>query len=213
MDFITFLNHRSPEIVLEAAGDGYLDPIHVDNDPLKVKKISSSEKKNAREFLENLSYEKRSSISYYTGGGYHFQNQSLRGGKETTNVNDIIKKYKCSEDMWVFRGWGGKLDVQKLKKGDRYSLKGITSTTQDLQIAGNFASGKSIVYGSVEHEFINKIFIPKGSPALDVSSVSQFKEEKEIVLPHNSIIEVIDHEVYVTGKKHQYHIVNFKLVS
>lgn len=215
MDFITFLNYQSPEIVLEAAGDGYLDPIQIDKDPLKIRRISASEKKAAREYIDQLSPTNASSLAHYTSSGYESQNRSMRKDDSKTSVtNNIIKKYKCSEDMWVFRGWGGKLDVQKLKKGDRYSLKGITSTTQDSSIAINFSSFKSVVPNKNNvHRFINKIFIPKGSPALDLSSISYHKSEKEIVLPHNSIIEVTDHEVYVTGSKHQYHIVNFKLVS
>ncbi|OQR53448.1 ADP-ribosyltransferase [Bacillus sp. CDB3] len=157
-------------------------------------------------------------VKYYTGDGYAKINQELREGningsqsKYIKSIDQALKKAKTSEKMTVYRyaderqlgaKFGSllqfkdlKLDsIDHIKNTQNYILeakklvekwhnktlteKAYTSTS--TQKVANF-SARPILF---------EITVPKGTHAAKVEVISEFKNEKELLLPRNSKFKI-----------------------
>lgn len=131
-------------------------------------------------------------ISKYTGSYYPRINQYLRGQRkqldeETLSVIDGISKYINLSNKCIgisYRGITADRDMfnklKSLKKGDDYIENGFMSTSANKLVAEDFADG-------TEYKVIFEI---KGKNGVDISSISDMQEEKEILFDKSSKFKI-----------------------
>lgn len=124
-------------------------------------------------------------VRSYTGNGYVQINDNLRAGDppspKAKKIDQAIAKSRTTQDIIVQRGAYLKGDVvSQLKVGDTFQDKGFLSTST----AHGFG-------GSVRM----RILVPKGNPALSVSRISHHKGEKEVILPRNQKLKIVNMRV------------------
>lgn len=104
--------------------------------------------------------------------------------KITNDINQLIISAPRSEkDIFVFRGLKNINDINK----EIIISKGYLSTSLNLTTALKFTKNTNF-----EQPVLLRIFVPKNTPLLFISSLSGFKDEIEILFPHN--IEIIMEE-------------------
>lgn len=137
------------------------------------------------------------SLYRYTGGEYSEINDYLRGAeqarKDVADIENIVSAIDKSmdeapripKDMAVFRNIGGKpAALIDLQPGDEFQDKAFVSTTTT-------GSG-GLVPESLGLNLT--IIVRKGSKALYTPDISDFPEEKELLLPRNSKFKVLSRE-------------------
>lgn len=135
----------------------------------------------------------RSGLTFYSSNEYSIINNALRGrsmeGYTDNHYNAIrqvdiaLNKVRAQHDMLVYRGVANKSLVAGLKPGDVFHDKAFVSTTSSHSVAyDGFAGGAG---GAVFH-----ITVPKGSRAYPMGTVSKYPDEREILLPRGSRLQV-----------------------
>lgn len=131
-------------------------------------------------------------ISKYTGSYYPRINQYLRGQRkqldeETLSVIDGISKYINLSNKCIGTSYRGITadriifdKLKSLKKGDDYIENGFMSTSANKLVAEDFADG-------TEYKVIFEI---KGKNGVDISSISDMQEEKEILFNKSSKFKI-----------------------
>lgn len=116
-------------------------------------------------------------------------------------LDDILKSApKLKNDITVYRGI--KLpQIPKLHNplhNYKGLYKGFISTSLDITQARIFVSSNLCVF---------EIVVPKGTHALYLATISKFREEKELLLPRNGIIEItgfnIQHNTTIVKAKYK----------
>jgi hypothetical protein len=138
-----------------------------------------------RLILADLSQEEIDAIIKYSGNAYSNINNALRGKEVMTLSNQIISKNlqtaldkaRIPHDMVVFRGTSTlglgslrSLPTEKLV-GKIFMEPGFMSTSTNNSVAGGIFQGNMQM----------TIEVPAGARGLDISSVSQFATESEIL--------------------------------
>ncbi|WP_106828073.1 ADP-ribosyltransferase [Parabacteroides pacaensis] len=131
-------------------------------------------------------------ISKYTSSYYPRINQYLRGQRKqldnkTLSVIDGVSKYINLSDKYIGTSYRGITadrtmfdKLKSLKKGDDYMEKGFMSTSADKLVAEDFAEG-------TEYKIIFEI---NGKNGVNISSISDMQEEKEILFNHSSKFKI-----------------------
>lgn len=153
--------------------------------------------------FNNLTSSQQSALKTYTGSAFSSINSSLRNtGKPPASYAETVKQMDAAftnaaakKDFMVHRGFAGQavqIAIQKgeFKVGGTMIDKGYVSTTSSVDVANGFKGGSS---SSGYNMLIN---VKKGQPIAPVDSFSNFKGEKEFVLPRNSAFKIthIDHD-------------------
>jgi hypothetical protein len=147
-----------------------------------------------------------SALKYYTGAGFLDVNKTLRGEnirvanpeKMKTRIKDLdeaIANSEIKDAMIVTRVVGAtafvwysrESRIESLKKlvGKTVTEKGFLSTTKKATI------GSSLGPINKEEDVFIKIHAPKGTKALDISSVSYFSDEQEVIFPRDSQLKIL----------------------
>lgn len=139
----------------------------------------------------------------YTGSYYPRINQYLRGQRkqldeETLSVIGGISKYIYFSNKYIGTSYRGITadrtmfdKLKSLKKGNDYIEKGFMSTSANKLVAEDFADG-------TEYKVIFEI---KGKNGVDIASISDMQEEKEILFDQSSKfkitrIKVVDKKIF-----------------
>ena len=153
--------------------------------------------------FNNLTSSQQSALKTYTGSAFSSINSSLRNtGKPPANYAETVKQMDAAftnatakKDFMVHRGFAGKavqtaIEKGEFKVGGTMIDKGYVSTTSSVDVANGFKGGSS---SSGYNMLIN---VKKGQSIAPVASFSNFKGEKEFVLPRNSAFKIthIDHD-------------------
>lgn len=151
-------------------------------------KVSSSQ-------LSSLSKAQKAAISQYTGDKYTTVTGGLRTckgdsgclkdkgiDKTTKDLDSAVKSSRVPEDTMLFRGMGSSSGIDKLSPGTEFVDHSFVSTSIDGHVADTFTEGSHT---------IARIFAPKGSSGLYMSSNSQYSEEKEVLLPRGQRYRIL----------------------
>jgi hypothetical protein len=123
---------------------------------------------------------------HYRGEKEINRNKGYVGG-HIEKLDTILAKFKLSKPGTVYSGIPESIEqAYKKYKADRSKpirlhLPAYTSTSTSLSIALNFAG--------VDPQVL-MIELPIGTPAVSIKSVSNYKEENEVLLPRGMNIEV-----------------------
>lgn len=206
--------------VKDAAGEISID------EPVEYRDFKKKEfKADAMAAKDNLTDEERSIAEDYTlqtvGGlrSYQVLNAYLRGGHKAAKAaakklevrystkavernakefSDIINKSELSKDTNVYRGANSKDLVNQymnMNPGDEIQSEGFWSTSADKKTARGFSDLGDDV-DSVQ--FV--IQMPKGSKALNVSEISGFPPEQEVVINNGSKFKFVKRRQLNKGK-------------
>lgn len=141
------------------------------------------------------------SVVKYTGSFYPRINQYLRGQRkqlddETFSVINGISKYISLSDKYIGTSYRGITadrtmfdKLKSLKKGEDYIENGFMSTSADKLVAEDFADG-------TEYKIFFEI---KGKNGVDISSISDMQEEKEILFNKSSKFKIT--KIKIVDKK------------
>jgi hypothetical protein len=165
----------------------------------KISRVSkSAEAHKAAEV--HVSDAERQALNEYTGSLYLGVNKALRTGSSMSKedrkavklMDDAFSRASTTQDIQVFRGVGP-TDMDRfanLKPGDSYKDDAFLSTSTDEDTADNFVRGDSPTMLNIK--------VPKGSKAISVDSLSQFKKgghavrsEEEILLNRGGSYRVV----------------------
>lgn len=137
---------------------------------------------------KSLTINQTKALVAYTGAEYSIINGSLRGTnnptkKVTTQIKNIdqgLAKFKLPYNFTVWRGTSltnvkASLGNKPLKIGVVFNDKGYMSTSLLKSVANNFKS-----------DALLKIQVPKGLHGADLAALSNFKEEDEYLINHNT---------------------------
>jgi hypothetical protein len=161
--------------------DGYMDYASMDDSAstAKAKKLSNAHTKA-------LSNEQKTSVTTYTGSDYSKINRGLRSDNPspeyeavTAHMDNAINQSELPENTVLYRGMyvDDKL-AKKIKPGKTITDKAYWSTSLSHPVADGFTNEAN---GAVM-----RIKAPKGQRGLAVESISNFPQEKEILLPRNT---------------------------
>ena len=129
---------------------------------------------------------------HYRGEKEINRNKGYVGG-HIEKLDTILAKFKLSKPGTVYSGIPESIEqAYKKYKADRSKpirlhLPAYTSTSTSLSVATRFAKVSGTTYSG---EHILMIELPIGTPAVSVKSVSNYKEENEVLLPRGMNIEV-----------------------
>jgi hypothetical protein len=163
-------------------------------------RISTAKKRNTLPYFlkDNPSFIKEDksiyshAITKYTGSYYPRINQYLRGQRKQLDddalsvITDVSKYLSLSEkysgisyrgivaDRFVFE------EFKSLNKGNIFSEKGFMSTSIDKLVANDFAEG-------TQYKIIFEI---KGKNGVDISSISDIPDEKEVLFNKGSKFKI-----------------------
>ena len=130
-------------------------------------------------YVKNLPDDIIEPLEWYTGGNFDKLNSALRNNKKLTSIQSSHVKNidmafsgapRLTKPITVYKG---------VETNNIFSDKAFVSTTSEMKQAYNF-SGKECC--------ILIINVSKGSKPLMLSSISKYKEEKEILLNRNGYI-------------------------
>ncbi len=166
------------------------------NEPFNAEKFKNIEKltKTINNNLDKLTKSEIESITKYTGDNYVNINNSLRGLDKMTDSNKIIDenlssaldKASLPNDVVVYRGTStealGDLNGLSPKEliGKTFVEPAYMSTSTDSTVALETFSGNVQM----------TIKAPKGAKGLDVSLVSQFANESEILFQSGQVMQI-----------------------
>lgn len=155
---------------------------------------------------QNISKEDKKAVNNYTNAGHRYINKYLRDpenpeyqkSKESAEkLNNIIKDNTLIEDTTLLRVTGN-FD-EDYQPGDIIEDAGIQSTTKVGRSAIHSTVMAKLYPGDPEAaEFLGyttyTIKAPAGTPALDVTDMSQFRSEGEVLLPAGTKFKVVSYE-------------------
>jgi hypothetical protein len=134
--------------------------------------------------------------SWYVSTGYHAINRSLREGqyayRDQAEIEQAIKGLflaarPTKEDLVVWRGLPNAQRVAGLKPGDQITLKGMVSTSQDIDVARQFGKSNSPSSDHISGT-LWEIEMPNGTHALNAVNPL----ETEWILPHGTKLEILN---------------------
>lgn len=142
------------------------------------------------------------SLKYYTSSGFEYINKILNYGKSSIpeGAVNVIKNYinkidnvfknipPTTKTFVVYRGI--KLDT---KIDSDFTSLSYVSCTSDKNIALRFNAKKKMPCCLFE------ITIPKGSHVIPLETITEHKNEMEILLPRDSEFQIIHHNFTPTG--------------
>jgi len=129
---------------------------------------------------------------HYRGKKEINRNKGWIGG-HIEKLDTILAKFKLSKPATVYSGIPESIEQAYEKyqadrsKPIRLHLPAYTSTSTSLSVAKGYAKVSGSTYSG---EHILMIELPIGTPAVSVKSVSNYKEENEVLLPRGMNIEV-----------------------
>jgi len=135
-------------------------------------------------------------ITDYTAESYRKMNWEARGIKPPTpeiqakikTLDKVLEGKTLSENFTLYRGLGGAgtdaIIAQGLNKGNVIVEMGFLSASCELSVGKEFASVSN-------NNLLLKINAKRGSSGLDISQISDNKEEKEILLPRNARLKIV----------------------
>ena len=155
---------------------------------------------------QNISKEEKKAVRSYTDAGYRYINRHLREPEnpdyqrykdDADELNNIINANTLTEDTTLLRVTRN-FD-EDYQQGDIIEDAAIQSTTK---------AGRSAIHSTVMDklypedpesvEFVGyttyTIKAPAGTPALDVTEISQFRSEGEVLLPAGTKFKVVSYE-------------------
>jgi HK97 family phage portal protein len=176
---------------------------------------------------DSMSSEERNGFEEYTGFSYTDINSMMRGNSNTggRRAEDAIagmRKYFADpknvthEDMILYRG-SNRVAFglpQRQSFNPRENITGdqlqpfvgtyirdpaFLSTTLDRSVAANFASN--------EDNIVFELEAPRGTKGLFVAPNSRHREEHEVTLDSNTMIEIISIDQVTTGRNGRYEII------
>jgi hypothetical protein len=137
------------------------------------------------EYLDELDYDMKNSILYYTGLAYDILNLNMRNGdpseeidiKHIDNLLEMFDKIPVlTQAITVYRGSGCIDEFEEVDFVDN----AFVSTTLDEKMSDNFANGCILV-----------ISVPAGMKVLPVWKISGAPEEKEVILqPRTRFVKI-----------------------
>jgi hypothetical protein len=117
-------------------------------------------------------------------GGYAISYSGKKAKENAKRLSAAINKGSMTRDTNVYRGANDKklrALYENLSPGEEVKSAGFWSSSASKKMANSYAGR-----GGRESAVIFKIQLPKGAKALNVSEMSGFKEEQEILLNANS---------------------------
>lgn len=134
-------------------------------------------------------------VDAYQEGSGKFNRLLQQGGSlesslpEIQSLQSAALQSKIPENMMVYRGSGGlgKYRASDLEKmvGETIPSSGFVSTSYEPYHSFYGSPGRDV--GQLD------IFLPKGSSALNATSLVPSSTEQEILLPHGSLFKVLDY--------------------
>ncbi|MCK9596495.1 ADP-ribosyltransferase [Candidatus Pacearchaeota archaeon] len=166
---------------------------------VKLTKIGESLRKKVKEKTVFNDEEKKAVSSYMGGPGLNI-NELLREGKI---LDPIYEKIKFGLDKITSRKLKSDATLYRLirfsgsEKSNFY--KTLTPTFTDkafVSTSNNFEKFrrsfmKNYFYGN---GILMKIYVKKGQKGCDISSISSFKNEAEVLLPRNTKFKIVDYD-------------------
>jgi len=158
-------------------------------------------RKEHKEIMRDLTSEQNSAVYSYTGSGYSGINGGLRGTrtlseyskKSIKHLDEVYAKTTLKDDHVVYRGVSFTKDFRPPAVGQLWEDKGYgsTSVSQDSKFGGD------------GHFTIE---VPKGTPAMYVSSISAVgTHEKELLLGRGAQYRVVSKETKIVYGRPQHH--------
>ena len=161
-------------------------------------------------YIPKSDYDKAATVRDYTDGSRevndvlhkHYRgekeiNHNKYVGKYIKKLDTALAKFKLSKPGKVYSGIPESIEQAYKKyqadrsKPIRLHLPAYTSTSTSLSVAVDFAEESINAFGRLKHPpQILMIELPIGTPAVSIKSVSNYKEEKEVLLPRGMNIEV-----------------------
>lgn len=150
------------------------------------------------DFIDNLSENIKDSIRNYTLNAYMAINTKLRNNEKLLKIeqdilDDIDYAFKnvppISSQITLYRAINSSHPVYKDDKLEGFNPKkmvSVISATYDIESTGEFYSDKTKCCMLV-------ITVPAGSRILPIENISEFKDEREILLNRNGAY-------YITGR-------------
>lgn len=170
----------------------------------------------ASSWENTLTSVEKEAVKYYTGNGYVEINQELRANningsqsKYIKLIDQSLKKAKTEKEMKVYRyvderqlgaKFGSLLQFKDLK------LDSINKNTKNYILEAKklvdkwigktltekayTSTSMSNVKNFSDRPILFEITIPKGTHAAEVKSISQYKNEDELLLPRNSKFKI-----------------------
>lgn len=136
------------------------------------------------------------SLKAYASSMYKLINAALRGDEEfqpslfdhIASIDSALSKSALSKDIIVYRGLNGDaaayLRRMGLAIGDEFSEASYASTSLDRKQAERFAAWPR---GGI----VLKIHVRSGKQLIDMSLFSDYPDECEILLPRDSIFQIL----------------------
>ena len=139
------------------------------------------------ELEESLSPAMLKAVKAYTDGSYSMLNMNLRKGQPmdaaqatlAAQLDEALSKAKMTEDAYVYRGVGNAAE----------KFFGPTPTVGTVIIDNGYISTAKTPDKAWSGAKC-KVFVPKGSRARDVESMSLHPGEKEVLLPRGSMFKL-----------------------
>ena len=154
-----------------------------------------------------LRYGDEEALKYFEKYNVHIDNLNPaerleKSKKDLEELNTIFDNNSLTEDATLFRLVPRKIG-ENVQIGDTISDSAVISTTKNVEKPGDkYSQFSGSVFSSLEGSYIEdgyssyfaddvgwtvlEIQAPKGSKAIDVSDISGFKDENEVVLPPNT---------------------------
>jgi hypothetical protein len=155
------------------------------------------------DFVDNLPNNIKDSINNYTLNAYTAVNTKLRNNEKLLKIeqdilDDIDYAFKnvppTSSQITLYRAVNSSHPVYQHDKLEGFNPKKMTSVisaTYDIESTGEFYNDKTKCC-------ILVITVPAGSRILPIENISEFKEEREILLNRNGAY-------YITGRGERIH--------
>ena len=147
---------------------------------------------------DKISEKEHEAMTTYSGKSYQQINTELRGNRTAKvqpeivqSMDKVFEKVSLKEDKTVYRGItsGGirnMFGADGPKVGDSIMDRAFVSTTENIKLAEGFGKRDG------GRAYVIQIDLPKGSKAYDFNDhgTSQYRNEKEILLPRGSQFKV-----------------------
>ncbi len=171
--------------------DGVVDFGHMDNNPANVIGANITSEISTKQ-TDALSSSQKESATTYTGESYKKINGGLRSGEALSDENQrtvdgldsAIAQSSLERPTMLYRGMKMNDSLREnIKPGATFSDAAYTSTSFDQANSERFSTGG-------DPGAVMRITAPAGQTGLATSSISEFSEENEFVLPRGTTYSV-----------------------
>lgn len=165
--------------------DGYMDYGHIDENPVNTMGDMRAENMS-RTQTSVLAEPQKQAAKTYTGETYTAINGGLRKGgldpvhdATVRDLDSAISKSELPENTVLYRGMELNDNLRNnIKPGATFTDQAYTSTSLDQGNPSRFAGG--------ENGAVMRIKAQKGQKGLAMQSISDYPEEKEVLLPRGT---------------------------